>query len=267
MAITTLDGLIAGLTAPVSYGKTGAGTQVAGRWYSPFYAAGITGAASAPSPGAAGAALTSYAGQLPFTNPGSGNSYLARLSCIASQTGRLRICDRLWHNSGLSPTSTSAQTVTSAAWPARDSNGSTNGAGVLIGVEVSTVMGAGAGNYNLSSYTNQAGTSAKVGPIVAYAATMPVGSFIELPLAAGDTGVRAISTFTASVSQTSGAYSLVAYRVLADLDIITANLGVVLDALALGFPRLFDNTVPFLLWCPSGTTAPNLSGQFTVAQG
>lgn len=267
MAITTLDGLIAGLTAPVSYGKIGAGTQVAGRWYSPFYANGITGAASNPSPGAAGAALTSYAGQLPFTNPGSGNSYLARLSCMSTQTGRLRICDRLWHNSGLSPTSTSAQTVSSATWPARDRNGATDGADVRIGVEVYTAMGSGAGNYNLSSYTDQDGNTGITGPTVAYAASMPIGSFIELPLAAGDTGVRAISTFTASVSQTSGAYSLVAFRVLADLDIVTANLGVVLDVLALGMPQMFNNTVPFLLWCPSGTTAPNLSGQYTIAQG
>ncbi len=267
MAITTLDGVIAGLGKPNSFGKIGAGTQVAGRWYSPFYVGGISGAAAAPTPGVAGAALTTYAGQLPFTNPGSGNSYLARLTAMSTQTGRLRICDRLWHNSGLSVTTPTAQTVTSAAFPARDRNGAISGADVYIGVEVSTVMGSGAGNYSLSSYTNSAGGTGRVGGTVAYASTMPVGTFTELPLAAGDVGVGAISSFTASVSQTTGAYSLVAYRVLADIDLPLANVGYALDAIATGFPRLYDNTVPFLLWCNSGTTAPNLSGMYSIAQG
>jgi hypothetical protein len=32
-------------------------------------------------------------------------------------------------------------------------------------------------------------------------------------------------------------------------------------------PRLYDNTVPFLVFLPSTTTAPTISGQLIVTQG
>lgn len=265
MAITTLDGIIAGMQAPEDLFKVGAAT-VAGRFYSPFYVAGRPGAAAAPAPGVAGAALTTYAGQIPFTNPGSGNSYLAGFSGTCNVAGTMLLCDRLWHNSGLSATLTTSQTVTSAAWPARDRNGSTNGEGIKIGFEVSTVMGAGTPTFTLG-YTNSAGTSGRSIVTAAQSATMAVGSFIPIELAAGDIGVRSVQTFQLSATMTSGAYHLVGYRVLARAAINLATTGFDLDAIGCKFPRLFDNTVPFLLWLPGTTTAPNLTGLMSVTQG
>jgi len=80
MAITSLDQVIAGMQPPEDFLKVGATMEAAGVHYSPFYVAGRPGAAVAPTPGINGAALTSYAGQVPFRNPVSGNSYLARFS-------------------------------------------------------------------------------------------------------------------------------------------------------------------------------------------
>lgn len=265
MAISTRDGVLAGLRPPEDIYKVGAAT-VAGRFYSPFYVSGRPGAAAAPSPGIGGAALTSYAGQIPWTNPASGNSYLARLSGACNTPGTLLVCDRLWHNSGINVTATTSQTINSATWPARDSAGTTDGANVMIGVEVSTVMGAGTPTFTMG-YTNSANTSGRSIVTAAQAATMAVGSFIPIPLAAGDVGVRSIQTWTQSASMTSGAYHLVAYRMLARLDLPLANVGNALDAISGGFVRLYDNTVPFLLWLPSTTTAPSISGQLIVAQG
>ena len=111
MAISTPDSLIAGAKPGQMFMKALSGTLVAGRPHSYFYTAGIPGPAAAPSSGVNGAALTSYAGQIPFSNPVSGETRLARLVGWASQTGMLLVCDRLWHNSGLSVTST-AQDVT-----------------------------------------------------------------------------------------------------------------------------------------------------------
>ncbi len=111
MAITTLDGLIAGFKAPYAFYKL-SGTTVAGRQYSPLLVAGYPGAATAPSIGVAGAALTTLAGQIPFTNPAGGsNSYLAQFNANMTNVGRVALIDRLWHNSGLSATSTSTQRV------------------------------------------------------------------------------------------------------------------------------------------------------------
>lgn len=265
MAITTLDGALAGMTAQQPILKVGAAT-VAGRHYSPFYVAGLPGKAAAPSPGIGGAALTTYAGQIPFTNPGSGNTYLARFAGTCNVTGTLMLCDRLWHNSGITVTSTGSQTITSEAWPARDRNGSTNGEGVMIGVEVSTVMGAGTPTWTMV-YTNSDGTPDRSTVTEAQTATMAVGSFIPIQLAAGDKGVRFVKNWTQSATMTSGAYHLVAYRVLARVPIAVANVDNAVDAITGGFPRLYDNTVPFLLWLPTTTTAPTLQAQMIVTQG
>jgi hypothetical protein len=104
MAITTLDGLLAGMQPPREVIKSATPTLVAGRPHSLFYLPGIPGAAVAPTPGMSGEALTTYAGQLPFSNPASGMTYLARLAAAATIPGQLILCDRLWHNSGINVT-------------------------------------------------------------------------------------------------------------------------------------------------------------------
>jgi hypothetical protein len=267
MAITTLDGAIAGMQYPRIFSKAVTGTMVAGRPHSLFYLAGMPGAATAPSPGMAGAALTSYAGQIPFSNPGSGNTYLARFQGMATIAGTLVLADRLWHNSGITVTTTTAQTVNSAAWPARDVSASTNGDGVRIGLEISTATGAGAATPTIS-YTDESGNAGSTGAMeVAYAASSIAGTFYPFTLAAGDTGVRSIQSVTLSVSMTSGTVHLVAYRELARLELTAANVSNAIDAITSGFPRLYDNTVPFIFFIPSTTTTSNISGHVIYTQG
>lgn len=267
MAITTLDGALAGMKPPAYFSKAVSGTLVAGRPFSPFYLAGVPGAATAPSPGLAGEALTSYAGQLPIP-AASGNTHLARFSGVSSaQAGVLLLCDRLWHNSGFTITSTSAQTINSAAWPARDSNGSTNGVGVILGVEISGATGAGTPTITVS-YTNDANTSGKTGTnSVATVASSAAGTFYPIGLAAGDTGVRSVQTLTLSATWTSGTMHLVAYRVLASLELGAAGLPNAVDALTSGMPRCYNNTVPFLIFIPQTTTTTQLSGTAVFTQG
>lgn len=267
MAITTLDGLIAGMQYPREIIKAATPTLVVGRPHSLFYLAGVPGAAVAPTPGLAGAALTSYAGQIPFTNPVSGNSYLARLAGQATIAGQLLLCDRLWHNSGYTITSTGAKTVNSAAWPARSADGTANGEGVLLGVEISTATGSGTPTHTIS-YTNQSGTAGKTATnVVATVASSAIGAFYPIGLAAGDTGVRSVQTHTLSATWTSGTMHLVAYRILARLELTAANTPNSLDAVTGGMPRLFDNSVPFLLFIPSATTASNITAHAIWSQG
>jgi hypothetical protein len=333
MAITTLDGIIAGMQPPHEFYKIGTGTQVAGKAYSLLYAAGYPAASIAPTPGMQGAALTSYPGQLDWTNPSSGNSYLARLAAEATTVGTLWLCDRLWHNSGNSATSTGTQTsgatiVTASvanptninatghgftngqvvyvncptstpvindfytitwvdvnnftipvnvtvqgtsgsvylALPPRDNNGSRNGTGVYAAYEVNSNMGAGTPNLNVT-YVDSVGTAGSVSPTLALTASMILGTFIPIPLAAGDVGVRGIQSHIKNATQNSGGYSLVLYRVLARIPIPVAYAGAAVDAITSGMPRLFDNTVPFLVFIPGTTTSPIVSGQVVYTQG
>jgi len=334
MAITTIDGLLAGMTGAQEFYKIGAGTQVVGRMYSLAYATGLPGAMNAPAGGLQGLGLTTKAGQLAFTNPGAGNSYLARLAAECANNGTLLLCDRLWENSGNSSTSTSAQThtvaassisvanptvVTTAAHgqasgtftvhitgsnstpsidgtytatyasattftipvnvtgsgsagtvyigvPPRDDDGSRNGKDVFLAYEVSGVMGAGTPTLT-ATYVNSAGTAGQVTPSITLATTMIAGSFIPLPMAAGDQGVRAVASHTKNATQTSGTYHLVLYKVKAVLGLPIPGVGAGIDAITAGFPRLWNDTVPFLVWIPATTTAPTVSGRMVVAQG
>lgn len=268
MAITTIDGAIAGMKPPEYFAKAVSGTLVAGRPMNLNYLAGVPGAMAAPSsPGVGGIALTSYAGQIPIP-AASGNTHLARFSGVSSaQGGILMLCDRLWHNNALSVTTTTAQTVNSAAWPARDKNASTNGVGVYIGLEISAATGAGAATPTIS-YTNDANTSGKTGSMqVTYAASSITGTFYPFTLAAGDTGVRSIQSVTLGVSMTSGSISLVAYRPLAQIELPAAGIPNAVDALTSGMPQLYDNTVPFLLYIPQTTSTTLTTGSVVYTQG
>ena len=78
MAITTLNGAIAGMQSPKPIIKVGItmAAVAAQRGYTPWYVAGNPGAATASSDGVNGAAVTgnSVAGQIPRSNPVSGNA-------------------------------------------------------------------------------------------------------------------------------------------------------------------------------------------------
>lgn len=268
MAITTVDGVLAGARPPEYISKIGANLEAAGVLASLFYRAGRPGAAVAPTPGLAGAALTTYAGQIPFTNPVSGNTYIARLQLNATVGAGFILADRLWHNSGLTVTTTTAQTVNSVTWPARDNNGTTDGEGVMIAIEVSTATtNASAVTNTTMSYTNQAGTSGKTATIASFPATSVASTFVPFNLADGDTGVRSIQSVTLGTSYGGGTIHLVAYRPLITLELPTANLGNSVDAVTGGFVRLYDNTVPFLLQHPTANTATNVIGSLVYTQG
>ena len=266
MAITTLDLALAGMKPPSHYTKAVSGTLVAGRPYTPLYAAGYPGAANAYAGGLNGTVLTSLAGQIVIP-AASGNTHLARFSGISSaQGGMLMLCDRLWHNS-IAVTTTGAQSITSPTWPARDRNGATTGEGVMIGLEISGTVGTGTATPAIV-YTNTTPTGSRAGAmLITYVASSLIGTFYPFTLAAGDTGVKSVESVTLSVSMTSGTAGLVAYRVLATLELAAAGIPNAIDALTAGLPRCYDTTVPFLIYVPTTTTTTQLSGACIFTQG
>lgn len=269
MPVNSLDDAVSGFQAPCFFYKVASPSLTAGRPFSPIYLAGIPGAAVAPSPGMGGAALTSYAGQLwpSVSATGGVEAYLGRLACASNATtGQVLLVDRLWHNSGINVTLTTSQTINSVAWPARDINGSTNGEGVLIGIEVSTATGAGTPTITLT-YTNSDGVAGRTAiPVVAPAASSYIGSFYPFGLQAGDKGVRSIQSIQLASSWSSGAVHLVAYRVLASLSVYASHAATVLDLISSGKPRMYDGTVPGTIFIPGGSAATQLYGQLTITQ-
>ncbi len=268
MAIAGLDALLAGLLPPTDFYKNNGTAEAIGTSQSAFYIAGAPGPAAAPSPGAAGAALTAYPGQVPFPAAVGGKSvYLARLEGVAvAGIGMVTLYDRLWHNSGLSVTTLTAQNVNSVAWPARDLNGSSDGVGVNIALEQTSLGGAGTPTFTVS-YTNSDGVAGRTGTIGPVATTLATGTFYPMSMQAGDVGVRSVQTIQASATMTTGSYSLVAFRHLASLPTPINSVGNDRDAVALGFPKMHDNSVPFFVYSITATAFGVFDGSVVWAQG
>lgn len=265
MAITTLDGAIAGMQSPRMLSKTASGTLVSGRPHTWWALAGSPGAGSYDTT-LNGATLTgnSVAGQIPRSNPASGNSYLARLSGMASQAGMLLLCDRLWQNRPAN--ASGAQAITSPTWPARSLDGTTNGDGVLLALEFSTAQTAGTPTCAVT-YTSQDGTGSRTANLLdTITATTAVGSFLRMNLTAGDTGVRSVQSVNFSATSTGGVWNLVAYRVLASLE-LQAMIPNAIDVLTSGMPRIYNGTVPFLVFVPNTTSATTVTGTYVETQG
>lgn len=272
MPIATLDQAIAGFRAPRPILKQGLAMAAVGglRGYTPWYAPGIPGPSVATTVGINGEAVTpalaSVGGRLFRDNPVSpALAYMGRLALQASQPGMFWLIDRLWQNSGLSVTSTVAQPITPAALPARSGDGTANGLDVLAALEWSATGGAGTPTTTLT-YTDQDGNTGATG-LVGGVAASPVGTFEIFTLAAGDRGIRAPTSFIQSSTRTSGAMHLVLFRVLAQLEITTANVGNAIDPLTGGLPRIYDDSVLQLVWFPVVTTATNYAGTYTETQG
>lgn len=270
MTISTIDSLIASLLPPQPILKASFTGQAAGQTHSSLYLAGLPGAGSAPAPGLAGAALTSYTGQIPFPAAVGGEStYLAGMDVTQSgNVGGVILADRLWHNSGITVTTTTGQTVNSVTLPARDANGATSGVAVQVGLEVSAATGNGSPVTNTTiTYTNSSGTASRTGTITSFPATAVAGTFVPFNLAAGDIGVQSIQTLTLGTSYVSGTVHLVAYRIIAIIPTPLVNVTSSQDVAQLGMPRMYDNSVPWLLYVLSGTAGGQVVASMNYAQG
>lgn len=271
MSITTLDGVIAGAQPPVVFAKNVTNAPVAGRPVSIFQFTGSPGP-GVPNTGLTGANYSSSAtipnGILYHADPAGGsNSYLARFIASATQAGTLMLCDRLW-DCGPAINSTSTQTLSQPTLPARDANGATAGLGVQLGIEVVGATSSTAAVCTVN-YTDAGGSPGNtVGFIdLPTAAVNAQGNFYRIGLAAGDQGVRSVQSIAFGTAWTSGTIALVAYRILATLELANPFVPNALDALTGGFPQLFNGVCPFLIFLPNTTTAANISGQYIETQG
>lgn len=171
-------------------------------------------AGSAPSTAVAPTNLTAgaLAGEPLLRDPLVAHRIL-RVVGRAAMPGRLWICDRLSHQGGLSGTVTTAQTTN---LPTAALTRYTSGEGVIAGLEIYTGVGATVSSAT-ASYTNQAGTAGRT----TVATTFGGGNFnvanriIPLPLAAGDTGVRAVASVTVpATTGTAGNFGVTLFKPL-----------------------------------------------------
>lgn len=219
----------------VGFQKTITAVDAAGYWYSTSKDGGFPGAWATGSPGVNGrntdGTTAADAGCFPIANAGTGTNYLTYFSTFNNATTAYsQIVDLVWVNTGLVITTTTAQSITTSTFPARDINSSTNGAGYRIGILCTAAVGLAAVASNATvSYTNSDGTAGRTAGLTAVVgsqapATPVIGTVVWFNLQAGDVGVRSIQSITLGTSWVSGTISLFVGRVVASV-INISNIG------------------------------------------
>lgn len=183
-----------------------AASTVAGRWTSLWRYNGSPSGASA-NPGAVAIPDNTTEGALKQTNPGGGRQkwIVGGWGTGGPAAGMLMLYDRLLHVSGLSGTNTGAQTVQSGTPGSRvpPLTRYTDGAGNMVLVEIYTQIGSTA-TTAVVNYDDQDG-NASASPAFAIGGTglREAQRLIQVPLAAGDTGVTGVADIDLVASTTT----------------------------------------------------------------
>lgn len=259
----------------VPFMKTGTASDAIGYWYCTSKDAGFPGAWSPGTPGVNGRVTdgtqSADAGCIPILNPASGANFLTDLQLASSVNHSNMFFDVLWVNSGLSVTTTTAQTIATPTLPARDANGGTNGVGCMIALlTTSANNNAAVVSNSVVSYTNSDGVSGRTAVLVGVVgsqipATPVVGTIVWFSLQAGDQGVRSIESITLNTSLTAGSVSLMICRPIA---VIGTTLPNVCARKEIGSPGIRLRNGVCLLHCvlSSATTSTFFVGELTVME-
>jgi hypothetical protein len=273
MAITTLDGLVAGYQPNKLIMKSHTtGLESAGQHWSSWLDVGHPVAAAAPAAGMAGETLdNTVTGAINFGNTTGGEKQYLVNGFIQNFTlARMFLHDRLWQNSGIAVTTTTAQTINSVTWPARDATGSTNGLGVMVGLEVNTATtNAGVITNTTMSYTNSDGTSGRTATLMRVAATSALASFYPFRLQTGDKGVRSIQSITLGTSYGGGSISLVAYKTLYEFYSIAgdARASQLEGPFYMGMPEIINGFCGWITVVPNASNAGPFYAILQTARG
>lgn len=265
---TSVNSIVAGLKPPVRFQKNAFTGEAAGQWHNLGIVPGNPGVWTLGAPGMAGASVVANAlgGALRFDNPTTGEAKLARfVQQLLANVQAIMLFDLLWYQSGIAEATTTAQTINSVSFPARDIAGTINGDGVEAWMHTTTVSGNGSPITNTTlGYTNQAGTASRsAGLAYDFPATAVAGTMVPFGLQDSDRGVRSIQTVTLGTSYVSGQVELIAIRPVAT--IIGAQA--LFDWAALGFPRLFNDSALYMAAKLSGTAAGIIDGELNFSHG
>lgn len=242
-----------------------AGVTVAGRFSSLWQYNGSP--AHGAAPGAVAAPDNTTNGGLKQTDPGGGRQkWLLGATATSSVAGTLIIYDRLLHISGLNGTTLTAQTVGGSLtrYTGAESVGN------QIWVEVYTQIGTTATTIT-ASYTDQDGNSGITSQTAPIGGTglREVQRMIPIPLAAGDTGVRAVASVTLAASTTTaGDFGITVARPLAYIPIGVVGAGTVRDFIS-GLPSVIEiktDACLSLAWLANGTAGPQIWGSLHMVE-
>lgn len=251
MAITTLDQYLAAPSQRVGIIKTASVTSVALMSTQVLQAAGNPGAGVLAGTNTAnGVVPTDATAGFPGINAfaGGATGYISNVTFGSTVPCRITLYDCLFKAGAYAFNAA----TTLASQPSYSSRviGGTDYTNTEIWIEAVTAF---TGNQSIAiTYTNQAGTTGKTTGTIATGVAPIIGRMLQLPLAAGDTGVQKIESVTSTVS-TVGTFNVLVLRRLWSGRVIVANMGDVHDFLKTGMPIIFADSALMPIVQPDST--------------
>ena len=266
MAITSLNDYINAVKQRIEWVKTPtARTTVIGNPFSMFDLAGQPGAGTLAGTSTTAPVLpTDATAGCPTIVFSSGIGYISKIEYNNTVASRLALFDMLSKSGAYSyaagTTTITSQLDSTSRMP--DYSAPNGGYGNELWIEVSTAFVTGTAWQVQVTYVNQGGgTSTSVITAAAAAAALTLGKMIQLPLAAGDSGVQALKSVivtNGATAMTAGAFNVLILRSLwTSGRIPIANGGDIHDMLKTGLPQVYTTSALFVQVC-SDTTSTGL---------
>lgn len=218
------------------------------------------------APGAVAAPDNTTNGGLKQTDPGGSlEKWLLSMFAQSSSVGTLMLYDRLLHISGLSGlVGVTEQTVggTLSRYTGSASVGN------QIWAEIYTQIGTTATTLT-ANYTDQDGNASSTSQAVVFGGTgrREAQRLIQIPLASGDTGVRAVAGVTVGVSTgTAGDFGINVVRPLGSIVINSGGFGGVRSFMDGPMPKIQTDACLALAWFAGNTSAPDIFGNLFMAE-
>jgi hypothetical protein len=260
-----------GKITPWNFYKIGPTAEAAGVWQSLWHSVGNPGAGTNPAttPGTVydSDTTTIVAGSMPFPDVSTDQRYLLSFGAVASTNCTLMLYDRLAGVSGVATNSTGTKTINTGALTRYSG---TDAVANEAWLEFTTAGTAATGVFNLNSYTSADGSNALTGGSVSTPTTsMAQYSMLQLPLAAGEMGVRSVEAgLNVGTAHTTSVANLMIIRPLARIVLLANQWNEVflLDDSG-GLPRIYDNANLGLMYLATATTATTFWGTLTTAYG
>lgn len=254
MSIASLNDLIASAKQGIPWGKSGARTTIASSWFSTFDLAGNPGAgvlAGGQTTGSTtqGIVPTCATPGYPPINAfgGAALGYLSKVDFGSSVACRMTLYDRLFV-AGAYSFNSSVSLGGQPSYAARLPNADYG----LTELWLEQVTASTGIQSVAVTYTNQAGTAAKSTGTISMGTALTVGRCVQLPLAAGDSGIQKIESVTGTIA-TVGTFNIMVLRELWSGRVKVANDGGVHGNLETGLVQLFQPSALYMLVAPDST--------------
>lgn len=257
MAITTVDGLVAALKQPLSITKTQTATTVAAQWHTLLDRAGTPGAGSLAVGNVASGVFVddTVAGFPNIASFSAGQGLLHSIGFSNTVACRFALYDRLFHAGSVSMLTLA--TTTLASQPditGRMPDGL--GHSCEIWLEINAAVSATATTVSIG-YMNSDGIAGRSTGATSSLSGFITGRLINLPLQAGDKGVRKIESITVGGTvATTGSVNVIIARPLArGMRVPVVGGGGTWGFDKTGMPRIYDTSALWPIIAPDSTSS------------